>query len=558
MNSPNPALVTRRGARRLPRIALILLCAAYLLPGVFARDPWRNADLIAYGQMLSIAEGRSPWLAPALGGVSADAALLPHWLGAAAIRLLSPLIDADNAARVPFVLLLALTLALVWYATYHLARTEAAQPLPFALGGEADPVDYARAMADGALLALIASLGLLQLGHETTPELAQLFGVSLLLMALAAAPFRSWQPRVAVVAAMVVLAGSGAPSMAVAMGIGGTIVCRRSSYPDVRRFAGWVAGATLLAVVLATTTGAWRWRTVAPGAMDLVFIARQWAWFLWPAWPLALWTLVRWRHHLLHRHIAVPLVTVGVAGVSNVVMNGSDRALMLALPGLAVLAAFALPTFKRSTSAAIDWFSMFFFSICAITIWVIYASVQTGMPAKPAANVARIAPGFVPSFDAAELLLAAAGTLAWLWLVRWRTGRHREALWKSMVLPAGGVVLCWLLLMTLWLPLLDYTRSSRPLVQRIAAFVPADACVAAPSLSPVQVAALEVFGGWRVEARPDAAAGTCPFMVGAVRGRIVPPAPPGWRVVATVQGPRDRDEATAVYRRQAVAGDAAR
>ena len=38
-----------------------------------------------------------------------------------------------------------------------------------------------------------------------------------------------------------------------------------------------------------------------------------------------------------------------------------------------------------------------------------------------------------------------AGTLAWLWLVRWRTGRHRHALWKSLVLPAGGVALCWLL-----------------------------------------------------------------------------------------------------------------
>ena len=67
-----------------------------------------------------------------------------------------------------------LVLVLTWYTTYHLARTEAAQPLPFAFGGEATPVDYARAIADGALLALIATLGLLQLGHETTPELAQL------------------------------------------------------------------------------------------------------------------------------------------------------------------------------------------------------------------------------------------------------------------------------------------------------------------------------------------------------------------------------------------------
>jgi hypothetical protein len=36
-----------------------------------------------------------------------------------------------------------LVLVLVWYATYYLARDEAAQPLPLAFGGEATPIDYA-------------------------------------------------------------------------------------------------------------------------------------------------------------------------------------------------------------------------------------------------------------------------------------------------------------------------------------------------------------------------------------------------------------------------------
>jgi uncharacterized membrane protein (UPF0136 family) len=120
---------------------------------------------------------------------------------------------------------------------------------------------------------------------------------------------------------------------------------------------------------------------------------------MWPAWPLALWTLWRWRQHLSHRHLSVPLVGVVVALGANLAMDGSDRALMLALPGMAVLAAFALPTLKRSAAAAIDWFSMFFFSLCAITIWVIYVSVQTGVPAKPAANVARLALGFESQFS---------------------------------------------------------------------------------------------------------------------------------------------------------------
>src|SRR5207237_5034480 len=120
--------------------------------------------------------------------------------------------------RIPFALLLIATLVLVWYSSYHLARTDAAQPLPFAFGGEADPVDYARAIADGALLALIATLGLLLLGHETTPELAQLTAVSLYLYALSATPFRGWLPKLAVLAALPSLAASGAPTIAMALG----------------------------------------------------------------------------------------------------------------------------------------------------------------------------------------------------------------------------------------------------------------------------------------------------------------------------------------------------
>ena len=99
MTAPNPAIVTQRAAQRLPRIPLLLLCAAYVLPGLFGRDPWKNADVGAFGAMLDLAHGRSAWLSPTIAGVPADAAPLPHWLGAGFIALLSPLADAAFAAR---------------------------------------------------------------------------------------------------------------------------------------------------------------------------------------------------------------------------------------------------------------------------------------------------------------------------------------------------------------------------------------------------------------------------------------------------------------------------
>lgn len=550
MNSPNPALVTQRAAQRLPRLALLLFCAAYLLPGLVGRDPWRGADITAFGYMVAIAEGKTGWLAPTVGGLPADSALLPYWLGSLFIKLLSPWVEPALAARVPFILLLGLALLLTWYTTYHLARTEAAQPVPFAFGGEAKPIDYARAIADGALLALIATLGLLQLGHETTPELGQLASVGLYLYALASSPFRRWPSRLAILIGLPALAASGAPAVAVAMALAGSIVCARSSYAPARRFLPWVVAAGVIAAVLASIMGAWGWRVTATfGDGTVVKLLRQWVWFMWPVWPLALWTLWRWRAHWMHRHISVPLGSALVSLIAGAVMGGSDRALMLALPPLAVLAAFALPTLQRSTAAAIDWFSVFFFSACALGIWVIYVAMQTGVPAKPAANVAKLVPGFMPRFSMIALIAALAGSLAWMWLVHWRTGRNRHPLWKSLVLPASGVALCWLLLMTLWLPPLDYALSYRTLVNRIAQHVPAGECVAAPDMSRPQVVALEHLGRYLVDAVTPAGASSCRYLlVTEQRNRAVQVAPE-WTLLARERRPGDGQDITAIYRR---------
>jgi len=549
--SPTPALVTQRAAQRLPRLALLLFCAAYVLPGVFGRDPWRVADITAFGYMVAMAEGRSAWLTPTLGGLPLEAALLPHWLGAAAIVLLGPLLGAELAARLAFVALLTATLALLWYATYHLARTEAAQPVAFAFGGEADTVAYARALADAAVLALIATLGLLQLGHETRPELAQLACIALYQWALAAAPYRPGKARAAVLLALPLAAASGAAEIAVLLGLAGALLCRLSTYALVRQLAPWVGASTLAAALVATLTshGLAVW-TLTLDAGQWAGIARLWLWFLWPASLLALWTVWVWRRHLLNRHIALPLSLSVCAIAVSTALGGEEEVLLLGLPGLAVLAAFALPTLRRSAAAAIDWFSVFFFSLCALAVWIIYLSMHTGLPGAPARNIARQATGFEPVFSALALAIAAAATLAWLWLVHWRTTRHRHALWKSLVLPAGGVALTWLLVMTLLLPVLDYVQSEREWVARLAPHVPVGACIAAPDVGRAAVAALEHHGRWPVDARPDAAeAARCTVLLRRERQSRHAEAGAGWHEVARVLRPNERRDGTRVFHR---------
>src|SRR6195952_475661 len=97
VNLPTPALVTQRAAQRLPRWALMLLSAAYLLPGQFGREPWKNADITAFGYMQSLAQGRSAWTAPALAGLPGAGALLPYWLRAPSVTA-PPLIHPAHPA----------------------------------------------------------------------------------------------------------------------------------------------------------------------------------------------------------------------------------------------------------------------------------------------------------------------------------------------------------------------------------------------------------------------------------------------------------------------------
>ena len=566
MNLPTPAIVTQSAVHRMPRWALLLLCLAYIVPGFVGRDPWRGVDMTALGYMRELAGGHTSWLAPLLGGLAPDTdGLLPYWLGAVALQIAPSGISPALAARLPFMALLVLTLVATWYAVYALARSPSAQPVAFAFGGEAQPREYACAVADGGLLALIACLGLAQPSHEASSYLAQLCGTSLVFFALAAVQYRTVAAGLALVTGLTTLVLSGAPALALLYSLGGAALYLwgTDNATDNRtprhqlRHIGWLLLVAAAAVVLlAWSLDLWAWRIVwvNTGAREWASFSRLLLWFTWPAWPLALWTLWRWRKYLtsrqLHHHVLLPLWFVVIAVAAAFSTQPSDRSLLLGLPALAALAAFALPTFRRSMSALIDWFTLLFFSISAIAIWVIWLSNQTGIPAKPAANVAKLAPGYVVQFSGLLLTLALLATAAWCALVWWRAGRHRSAIWKSLVLPAAGATLGWFLLLTLWLPMLDYARSDAPQVRSVMAIVGQPTCVLGQDLSRSQIAALQYHGAVRV--LPASSNADCPWLLtGAGYAATQRVDTQRWRLEARRARPTDKTDFIVTYRRAA-------
>ena len=535
MNIPSPALVTQSAVRRLPRWALVLFSVLYVLPGFIGRESWKVADASGFGVMLSIARGDSLWAAPSIFGQLPDtAALLPYWLGAISIQLFA-IFDPEFAARIPFAMLLGLTMAGVWYSVYQLAHLPMAQPVVFAFGGQAKRPDYARAMADAGLLMLLACLGLARMGHETTADLASLGMVSLMLWSASAwivpKNVKKWRPIAAWFVGVVGLALSGQSLLATLLSVSVGVYLLHigqaqvndneadqhplasSNFKHVARLAALATAATSVALYALPDTvwQAHNYQLTVESALGWQRWLKLLVWFLWPAGPLALWALWRWRAQWRSPHIWLPLLFSAMTFLTAMLSSRPERAVLLTLPSLAVLASFALPTLKRRASALIDWFALLFFSGAGFIVWVVWLAMHTGFPTQPAANVARLAPGFDPQFAAIPTLLALLATGIWLRLIWWRSRSVVPALWKSLVLSAGGSTLCWLLLMTLWMPLLDHGLSYGPMSRTISSVLNNAQCVRTIGLKQDQLTSLAYHG--RLQVRPDASGQDCDFLL---------------------------------------------
>lgn len=585
MKHPSPALVTQDAVRRLPRALLILLSFAYILAGFVGRDPWKNDDMAAYGYMQALAQGKTSWSHPLLLDLPLEAgSALAVWLGAWSIKLAPSWFSPELASRIPSMLLIACSLFCIWQACYSLARSADAQPVRFAFGGDASPKDYARALADGAVLAMIASFGFAQYAHETSLHVVQLTGASIVFLAFAQGFLHPLKSAVLLAIGLALLLSSAAVHWALITATGAVLIVwwlgysrihqarqrgelgqfdtssQAASQRTLQRWYVWPALATVLTLAAAVQTWQhelWAWSPHLLAHLSPAnwrSLLRLFIWFSWPVWPLCLWSVWRWRKQIFTQnpslHMLLPLWFSVAAAFIAIASAPADKTLFLGLPVFAVLAAFSLPTLKRSLAALIDWFTLLFFTVCGITIWVIWTATQTGFPAKPAANVAKLAPEYIPEFGPIAFTLALIATIAWLALVVWRTGRHQSALWKSLVLPAGGATWCLVLVTTLWLPMLNYARAYTVQIDKLQQVLPLSAkCVAAYDLSRPQIAAFQAQGHWNLTVPEDA--DNCHWaLVGAGVIETLRPSlvSNGWRLRAKVERPRD-DEPVFVFRR---------
>jgi 4-amino-4-deoxy-L-arabinose transferase-like glycosyltransferase len=499
----------------LPRWALYALGLLYILPGLIGRDPWKD-DAGSFGIMWTMAHGHwQDWLLPNIAGLpSPEEGPLAFWLGALCIKLFGWLVGDVLAARFSTIGLFVLGTVSLWKTAFRLGRRSEAQPLRLAFGGQPEPDDYGRTLADTAVLIYLGCLGLLLQSHETLAVTLQGALLSWFLyrsVRYIEGPSMRNAVRAGAALGALTLTRGYAPPLAL---LAALFLCTRSLKmpvaPTLRHLAR--AAGTGLLVTLVWLLPAWLahpygqnpvpdwldWNASqlsVPTWFSLKAFFRNGIWYFWPAWPFAFWAAWAWRRQHGLMHIILPTWFVGALALlilfDPVPENGD---LLKLLPPMALMAAFGLPTMKRGAINAIDWFSVMVLTLLGALVWLFWIAKLTGWPAQLAKNALKLVPGFKPEFGLVAFIVAAATTVGWIVLVHWRLSRQPSVLWRAVVLSSGGLILLWVLLMTLFLPDLNYSKSYASVAQQIAARLPAGADCIETNVGPAQRASFAYFG----------------------------------------------------------------
>jgi len=527
--------LTAAATKSIPRIIIFALTLVYGFAGLFFRDPWKNEDAIGFGGMWSLFRGDSlDWVVPHLAGRDVSLGTpLPYWIGATLIEWFGPFIGAANAARLYSAICFFSAALAIWYATYLLGRRREVQPMALAVGGQPDMKSYGMTLADGALLIFLACVGLAQRAHETTPMMAQLMGISIVLYGTVRGLDKPWQGGLwtGLGMAIVVLSSNLALSLIV---VTSTIIAVIASNAKLR--FRWTLTSAILGLIgfaiwplvwyLTDLSPYWRhiaeegWRNMpemraAPSIESLSFLSINFWAYAWPVWPLAIVSLAHWGRTTESGawrapHLAIPLsLFIGCLIYVLFRIEANEHDLMILIPSLSIIAAFSLPVLKRSVISFIDWFAMFSFTLIALAIWIIWLAKVTGYPESTAANIARLLPGFESQFDALALIVALVITGLWLAVVRWRTSRAPKEIWRCLIISASGTTLMWVLLMTLWLPTINYAKTYRHVSARLVKAIPSGGgCVNTSNLGFAQLASFEYFSKLNLRDDPN-----CPWML---------------------------------------------
>lgn len=473
-------------------LLLALLCFIWLATGLIGHDPWKPDEAYSFGITYHILQS-GDWLVPTLAGETfLDKPPLFYITSALFAKLFSPLLSLHDAARLATGLFVGISLIFTGFAGREL---------------------FGKDRGWTSAIILIGCLGMLVNAHLMSTDLGLLAGCAIMLYGYALTPRRP------VVAGLLLGTGVGLGFMTKGfiapiffISISSLLLLFRAW--RTREFFTTLFIATLAALPWLTIWPAllyqrspdlfmeWAWRQNIGNWLnyakngnqsEALHYVKLLPWFAWPALPIAAWGAWEARKKIMRQRegqlllISLLVMLICLSFVPDI---QDIFALPMLLP-IALLTTMVLPTLRRGASNALDRFGIITFGFIAILLWWSWSGLITGQSTKVSRWLKEYQTEFIPAFDPTSFLIALFVTVTWFLLV-WRVGRSMR---RSVINWAAGITLLWVLIMTLWLPWLDFNKSYRTMVVSLTSALPEKhGCIASRYLGDAQKAMLHYFG----------------------------------------------------------------
>ena len=520
-----------RNSGLFPFLLTLVLCLAWLMPGLVGHEPWKGDEAITMGLVHSILSG-VPAAIPTLAGEAWASATPPLYPAVAAIvaSWLAPWLPAHDGARLAagfFVLMTFIFAALTGHQLYGHRHGRM------------------------VVMVLVGSVGLWFAGHESIPQSALLLGAAMTAYGAALSPPRpftggAWAGT-----------GLGISFMATGMVDAGALALMLLLLPLAS--PAWRSTTTLRSALTSLVAAApwlllWPWQLhhMAPGLwqswlssqlhqfvfegspagiIPSLYYIKFLPWFAWPAWPLAVWTV--WqslrKHTLLSPGTILPLIMLGstILVLSLTRNPDPDRGLPLLLP-LALLAAGGTATLRRGAANALYWFAIMTFGVLAITAWVYWSALDLGVPAHLARHLHSLQPGYVGSFQLLPFLLAIFYCMLWVvLLLRMKRSPHRPLLaW------AAGMTLAWGMAAFLFVSPMDQRLGYAGVANSLQPYLPVRGCVASQRVEAGARAMFDYYVGLQTLRELPDHPRTCHWLLTEDPDETTPESiPSGWQLI---------------------------
>ncbi len=530
----------------IPRWFVLLLAAAWIVPGLFGHEPWKPDEAYSFGLVYHILQ-TGDLLVPTLAGEPfVEKPPLFYLTAALFAKLFSPWLPLHDGAHVAAGFYTALTLIFTGLAAREL---------------------YGRGTV--AALALLACLGLAPWAHLLITDTALLAGLALGYHGLALARRRP------VAGGLLLGTGAGAAFLAkglIGPGLLGLLALLLPLFAPAWRvrpyrwtlfsaavatlpwFVVWPAALYLYSPPL---FHAWFWdnnfgRFLGTSGLgpkqEMFFYLRILPWFAWPAWLPALWVLWTSRRLLGQPATALPLAAFVLTFL--VLFLAADARQVYALPLLLPLALLAVPGLEqlpRRAESGLYAFGGLAAVGVAVLVWLSWSALEFGVPAALRSYLEADKYGGGENVHFTVVLLAGMYTLAAaaaLYALR-HTQERALASWAVVTTLVMGLT------MTLLLGWLDERKGYHRVFTALRQAVPESyRCVASDGLGEPQRAMIHYYTGISTHRRAVSPATNCDLLLRQEWVDLPEYDPHEWRVLWKGRRPGDANEEFRLYRRR--------